>query len=126
MSGRVTHFEIPADDPARATAFYQQAFGWNVNPMPEMDYTLVSTVSTDERGMPSEPGAINGGIMTRKEPLSKPIITVDVDDIDAALETIGSLGGSTVFGKQAVGEMGFTAYFSDPEGNVLGLWQTAR
>ena len=26
---RIVHFEIPADDPARAMAFYQSAFGWS-------------------------------------------------------------------------------------------------
>jgi predicted enzyme related to lactoylglutathione lyase len=26
---RIVHFEIPADDPARAIAFYQSAFGWS-------------------------------------------------------------------------------------------------
>jgi predicted enzyme related to lactoylglutathione lyase len=28
--------------------------------------------------------------------------------------------------KQPVGDMGFTAYVKDPEGNVVGLWETAR
>lgn len=53
------------------------------------------------------------------------MLTIDVQDINAALENIGQLGGSTVVEKQAVGEMGFTAYFKDPEGNLMGLWETA-
>lgn len=28
-------------------------------------------------------------------------------------------------GKEAVGEMGFVAYVHDPEGNLVGLWETA-
>jgi hypothetical protein len=28
--------------------------------------------------------------------------------------------------KTPVGDMGFAAYFTDPEGNVVGLWETAR
>ncbi len=36
MSGRVVHFEIPADDPARAQDFYWTAFGWDINAMPDM------------------------------------------------------------------------------------------
>jgi hypothetical protein len=35
------------------------------------------------------------------------------------------LGGKTVQGRAAVGDMGFTGYFTDSEGNVVGLWQTA-
>ena len=52
------------------------------------------------------------------------MITIDVDDIDLALERIGTLGGTTVLPKQEVVGMGFTAYFTDSEGNLMGLWQT--
>jgi predicted enzyme related to lactoylglutathione lyase len=51
---------------------------------------------------------------------------VDVEDIDAALQKIESLGGSTVTPRQEVPGMGWTAYFRDSEGNVVGLWQNAR
>ncbi len=37
MSGRVVHFEIPADDVERAQSFYQEAFGWQITPMPDMN-----------------------------------------------------------------------------------------
>ena len=43
MSGRVVHFEIPADDVGRAEEFYRSAFGWTLNSMPDMGYTMVST-----------------------------------------------------------------------------------
>lgn len=29
--GRVSHFEITADDPDRAAEFYRKAFGWEIN-----------------------------------------------------------------------------------------------
>ncbi len=125
MSGRVVHFEIPADDVARAEEFYRSAFGWNLNAMPDMGYTMVSTTPTDDQGAPKDPGAINGGMLKREGPVTSPVITIDVDDIDKALETIGSLGGSTVTAKQPVMDMGFAAYFRDTEGNVVGLWQNA-
>jgi uncharacterized protein len=125
MSGRVVHFEIPADDLARAQDFYKQAFGWNIAPMPDMSYTIVSTTPTNDQGMPTDPGAINGGMMQREEPTTTPVITIDVDDIDKALEKIGTLGGSTVQAKQPVMDMGFAAYFKDSEGNLMGLWQSA-
>ena len=125
MSGRVVHFEIPADDVGRAEEFYRSTFGWNLNAMPDMGYTMVSTTPTDDQGAPTDPGAINGGMMKRESPISTPVIVIDVDDIDKALETIGSSGGSTVQGKQSVMGMGFAAYFKDSEGNLMGLWQTA-
>jgi predicted enzyme related to lactoylglutathione lyase len=126
MSGRVVHFEIPADDVARAEDFYRSAFGWNLNSMPDMGYTMVSTTPTDDQGAPKDPGAINGGMLKREAPVTSPVITIDVDDIDKALETIGSKGGSTVQGKQSVMDMGFSAYFKDSEGNLMGLWETAH
>lgn len=125
MSGRVVHFEIPADDVKRAQGFYQDVFGWQIQAMPDFDYTFVTTGPTNEQGQPSEPGAINGGMMPRKTPLDKPVITVDVSDIDEALAKVESQGGSTVIAKQAIADMGFTAYFKDSEGNLLGMWQNA-
>jgi predicted enzyme related to lactoylglutathione lyase len=125
MSGRVVHFEIPFDDGDRARAFYHGAFGWGITTMPEMGgYTLVSTGPTGERG-PLEPGYIGGGLTQRIERTQGPVVTVDVDDIDAALATVEELGGKTVRPRQEVGTMGFTAYFNDSEGNLVGLWQNA-
>lgn len=125
MSGRVVHFEIPADNVERAQEFYRTAFGWNLSSMPDTDYTIVTTTPTDDQGAPKDPGAINGGMFMREATLATPVITIDVDDIDKALETIATNGGSTVQGKQPVMDMGFAAYFKDSEGNLMGLWQTA-
>jgi predicted enzyme related to lactoylglutathione lyase len=125
MSGRVVHFEIPYDDGERARRFYKEAFGWQLQEMPGMDYTLVTSGPTGDGG-PTEAGFINGGMLQRNGSTSgAPTVVVDVESIDVALERIGELGGSTVVPKQPVGEMGFTAYVKDPEGNVLGLWETA-
>jgi predicted enzyme related to lactoylglutathione lyase len=124
MSGRVVHFEIPFADGDRARSFYQSAFGWNLMPIPEMSYTIVSTGPTGEQG-PSEPGYIGGGMLARTDLFQGPVITVDVDDIDSALAKVEELGGTTVRPRQEVGQMGFAAYFTDPEGNLMGLWQTA-
>ena len=125
MAGRVVHFEIPADDAERAQEFYKSAFGWAINTMPDIGYSMLMTTPTDETGRLAESGSINGGMFVREGELRSPVITVDVEDIDAALEKISSLGGSTVQPKQAVMNMGFAAYFRDPEGNILGLWQNA-
>jgi predicted enzyme related to lactoylglutathione lyase len=125
MSGQVVHFEIPADDVERAQAFYREAFGWQINSVPEMNYTLVSTTETDETGAVKTPGAINGGLLQRTGPITAPIITIDTDDIDSALQLVEKLGGAVAVPRMAVGDMGLAAYFTDPEGNVVGLWQNA-
>jgi predicted enzyme related to lactoylglutathione lyase len=122
---RVVHFELPADDVERAQHFYREAFGWQLASMPGMGYTMITTAPTNEQGRPAEPGAINGGMLARQGPITAPVVTIGVDDIDATLAAVEKLGGSTALGRQAVGDMGFSAYFTDPEGNVMGLWQNA-
>jgi predicted enzyme related to lactoylglutathione lyase len=124
---KVVHFEIPADDLDRAKNFYGSVFGWQLQtvPMPGGEYTTVITTPVDEQTqMPTEPGAINGGIFVRNEsPVTSPVITVDVDGIDDALKQIEDQGGSTVTPRTPIPGMGAFAYFKDPEGNVLGLWE---
>ncbi|MER6669526.1 hypothetical protein ABT256_33555 [Amycolatopsis japonica] len=56
---------------------------------------------------------------------SGPVIVLDVDSVDDTLAVVEKQGGSTLIGRTAVGDMGFSAYFKDPEGNVMGLWETA-
>ena len=124
MSGRVVHFEIPYDDAERARGFYADVFGWQIQPMPEMSYDIVATGPGTEQG-PSEPGYIGGGMTQRGEMVSQPIVTIAVDDIDATLAKVSSGGGSAQSEKIQVGDMGWAAYFTDSEGNMLGLWQNA-
>ena len=127
MSGRVVHFELPYDDAERARAFYTRVFGWDTMPMPmpDLDYTIVSTGPASEDGQPSEPGYINGGLLSRADASTpSPVVVVDVADLDAALGEVQAAGGTVVTGRTPVGDMGVTAYVRDTEGNVLGLWQT--
>jgi len=50
---RISHFDIPADDPVRAQKFYADVFDWKFNKWDgPMDYWMVKTGD-------SEPG-ING------------------------------------------------------------------
>ena len=124
---KVVHFEIPADDLDRAKNFYGSVFGWELQtvPMNEGEYTSVKTTDVDEQTqLPTEPGAINGGMFVRNEQVTSPVITIDVDGIDDSLKQIEAEGGTTVTPRTAIPGMGAFAYFKDPEGNVLGLWET--
>jgi predicted enzyme related to lactoylglutathione lyase len=122
MTGRVVHFEVPYDDQDRAQAFYADVFGWTMTRLPEMRYMLASTGPSQD-GPPSEPGFINGGLLERGLPVVGPVVTVEVEDIDAVLAQVEQRGGVTVAGKQPVDDMGYSAYFRDSEGNLMGLWQ---
>ena len=119
---RVVHFELPFDDRDRARSFYQSAFGWGIMPMPDSDYTIVMT-GPGEQG-PSEPGFNNGGLFGRAEKFTSPNIVIDVANLEDALKRVTDAGGTIVRERQPVGDMGFTAYFTDTEGNLVGLWET--
>lgn len=122
---KVVHFEIPTDDMERAKEFYEKSFGWQMQDMPEMNYVLVRTVEVDERQMPKETGAINGGIFKRNDMIPAPTFSISVKNIDEAMEKVKSSGGTILKGKTPVGTMGFVSYFKDTEGNILSLWQNA-
>jgi uncharacterized protein len=120
----VVHFEIPADQPERASKFYKDAFGWNIQKWEgPMSYWMLGTTESNEMGRPTTPGSINGGMGKRDGTLKSIVVTIGVPDIDKALQKVEKAGGKTVAKKQAVGDMGFTAYFKDSEGNVVGLFQ---
>ncbi len=125
MSDPVGHFEIPADKPDRARKFYAATFGWKMNELPGMDYTMVSTGPVDEKGMPKEPGFIGGGIGKRGDALEHPVVTIMVDEITEAVKRVEKNGGKVLRGKTAIGDasMGWTSYFKDSEGNTVGLYQ---
>lgn len=123
---RVVHFEIPVDDVKRAREFYSSIFEWQLQPMDDVGYTLVMTTAVDEKtSSPKEPGAINGGLMDRSERTAHPVITIEVSSIDDSLKKIEAAGGSVVLPRSDMGGMGWFAYFNDPEGNVMGLWENA-
>jgi predicted enzyme related to lactoylglutathione lyase len=124
---KVVHFEIPVDDAARAKEFYRTTFDWELNDM-DMGggntYTTVTTTPIDEQSrLPLEPGAINGGLMSRTSDTPVSVITIGVDAIDDALKKIEAGGGSVVQPRTEIPDMGAFAYFKDTEGNVVGLWE---
>lgn len=113
---RVVHFEIPADDPEKAVAFYERAFGWKVEKWDgAQEYWMVNT---GEQGVPG----IGGAIM-RKYDNRGTVNTIDVDSVDAAVKKIEAAGGKVTAPKMAVPGIGYMAYCTDTEGNVFGIMQ---
>lgn len=123
---KVVHFELVADNVERAKKFYSDTFGWQMQDMPGMGYTLIRTVEVDENQMPKEAGAINGGLMERKGSFKQPIIVLHVDDLPAALTKVEANGGEVVEKELPAGDMGIVGYVRDTEGNLIGLFQTKK
>jgi predicted enzyme related to lactoylglutathione lyase len=114
---RVVHFELGVNNPQRAIKFYTGVFGWSIQKYGgPMEYWLVNT------GDPKEPG-INGGLVINKDEQPRTVNTISVDDLDKSIEKVQAGGGKIVVPKTAIPGVGWLAYFSDPEGNVLGMHQ---
>jgi hypothetical protein len=125
---KVVHFEIPVEDLDRAKSFYSSVFGWGLQTMGEEmeNYTIAMTTPVDqETQAPTEPGGINGALMRRKDHTPVPVLTIGVDSIDATTKQLEADGGSIITPRTEIPGMGAYAYFKDPEGNVLGLWENA-
>jgi uncharacterized protein len=120
---RVVHFEIPAEDLARAKTFYADTFGWKLSQLgPEMgNYVLVQTGPTDDNGMPTDKAFINGGLMARDPSASAPVLVLAVDDADAAVERVQRAGGRLVGEIMDIPTVGRYARVQDTEGNVIGV-----
>ena len=122
---KVVHFEVPFDDGERATNFYREAFGWDLNSMPSSSTRWSPRPRPTSRAGPPRPAASTAGCWpgrARSPRRSSPSASTDLDD---ALARVEKLGGKVAIGRQPVGDMGFSAYFHDTEGNLIGLWQNA-
>ena len=115
---RPVHFDITADDPERAVAFYEKAFGWKITHWGgdgPMDYWLITTGKDD-------PG-IDGGLAKRNEGQNGVMNTIGVPSVDEYLERITSAGGQVIMPKDAIPGVGWFAACADPDGNQFGIMQ---
>lgn len=139
--GRVVHFEIQADDPARAIVFYEKVFGWKITKwdppgLDTMEGQVTSSywlVMTGDRGSGikgKENDGIDGAIVQRhgdsppfNNPVSSFVCTIEVDDIGQACRRVIEGGGNMLVEKNAVPKVGWVCYCKDTEGNVFGMMQ---
>jgi hypothetical protein len=115
---RVTHFEIPADDPERAIKFYKTVFGWKIEKWDgPIEYWLIMTGSEDQPG-------IDGGLARREDPETGIENMIDVKDLDQSVIDVEANGGTIVRPRMAVPGVGWVAYILDTEGNIFGLMES--
>ncbi|ELR72809.1 glyoxalase [Fulvivirga imtechensis AK7] len=113
---RVVHFEIPAADPEVSVRFYKNVFGWEFSKWGDEEYWLAKTGEDDLPG-------INGAIMKQRDPAQPVVNTVEVPDLEKAIEAIEKHKGQIVAPKMAVPTVGWLAYFKDPGGYISGIMQ---
>jgi predicted enzyme related to lactoylglutathione lyase len=111
---RVIHFEVSADDPARASQFYEKVFGWNIQKWGgPREYWIISTGGDDQPG-------INGGIFKREGQINY-VNTIDVPSVDEFVAKVTEHGGKEVVPKTTIPGVGDLVYCQDTEGNVFGI-----
>ena len=114
MSKRnIVHVEIPAVNVKDAGKFYQELFGWKIEHMPEMNYTMWEDGSGSGGGFPH---------VSDDNPAGQVLVYIDSDDIDADLEKVKKLGGKVLQPKTEIPQTGWFGIFQDPTGNVLALY----
>jgi predicted enzyme related to lactoylglutathione lyase len=121
MANTFDWVEVHVADIARAAEFYEGLFGWSVVEEKTADGSDVWIFDTG--GTPRTENLSRGGLWLRppSEQLGV-VVYVLVEDIEAALQKAVALGGQIVVPRTPQGPC-FRACFSDPDGNVLGLWE---
>jgi uncharacterized protein len=112
-NGKICYLEIPAIDVSTSAAFYRQVFGWHIRQRGDGRLAFDDTV-----------GEVSGTWVLGRPPLAAPglLIYIMVDSVAAAIDAVTANGGKIV---QPIGVDApeITARFSDPAGNVIGLYQ---
>jgi len=121
MANTFDWVEIRTRDTGKAAKFYEDLFGWKVvrrETAEGSDYWIFDTgdeprVENLRRGaMWLRPNSGDLGV----------VVYVVVEDIEAVLQKVVDLGGEVVLPGTPQGPA-FKAYFTDPDGNLFGLWQ---
>jgi uncharacterized protein len=112
-NGKICYIEIPATDTVTSANFYRAVFGWKIRTRGD------GSVAFDD-GV----GEVSGTWVLGRPPSTGPglLIYVMVDSVEATIDKVTASGGKIV---QPIGldAPEITARFSDPAGNVLGLYQ---
>jgi predicted enzyme related to lactoylglutathione lyase len=112
MGQPVVHFEIGCRDSGKTADFFAKMFDWQMQAMGPA--TMIHTGSS---------AGIQGHISSLgHEPHQYTTFYVQVDDVQAYLDKAASLGGKTLVPPVEI-PSGTFAWFSDPEGNTVGLWK---
>lgn len=113
QNGKICYIEMPAVDIETSASFYKTVFGWNIRTRGDGAVAFDDTV-----------GEVSGTWVLRRQPMTEPglLIYIMVDSVAATIDAMVANGGKIV---QPIGGDApeITARFTDPAGNLLGLYQ---
>lgn len=112
-NGKICYVEMPAIDIDRSATFYNAVFGWQIRERSDGHLAFDDAVNE-----------VSGTWVLSRKPTTEPglLIYIMVDSVAETLDTIVANGGKIV---QPIGMDApeITARFSDPAGNIIGLYQ---
>ena len=121
----VNLFNLPVDNMTRAKEFFSKTFGWGFMATGmDGDHHFATTVPTDENGIPTEPGGINGGLLQRgtyEQQVAS--IFIKVKSIDDTIDKVKTNGGKLILAKVPIADFAYLAQIKDTEGNLISLWE---
>jgi predicted enzyme related to lactoylglutathione lyase len=117
MTNALNWFEIPASDIERATSFYNAILNVELIPFDMGDgYSMVMFPAEDGVG-----GAVIQGEGYAPSTEGSLVYLNGGEDLNNILNKVESAGGKVLGPKTDIGENGFVAFFTDSEGNKVGL-----
>jgi len=121
MSNTFDWIEIRTGDIEATANFYESLFGWKIIEKETAEGLDVWIFDTADE--PRVQNIQRGGLWLRPEgePLGV-VVYIVVDDIEATLRRATELGGKVSTPKTRQGPA-FRACFTDPNGNLFGLWE---
>ena len=121
--GTPSWIEHSCSDQDAAKRFYGELFGWAFDDRPMGDVSGSGDVGTySVAHYDGEMVAGLGPIMAPDQPASWGVYLA-ADDVDAAVASAGSHGGTLLAGPFDVGDAGRMAWVADPQGAAVGLWE---
>ncbi len=114
----IVHLELSAVDPAAASRFYADLFGWKIEHNADFDYYIFSGEGGPRGGFVKPDG--------NQHKAGEVVVYIGTDDIDAALKKVEALGGKVLQPKTEIRGVAWYALFADPTGNRLGLYTRMR
>ena len=115
-NGKICYIEMPAIDIDRSSLFYKTVFGWNIRKRGDGATAFDDTVNE-----------VSGAWVLNRQAMTEVglLFYIMVDSVEQTIEMILTNGGKLV---QPMGMDApeITARFSDPAGNIIGLYQEPK
>jgi uncharacterized protein len=112
-NGKICYVEIPAIDVSASSSFYEKVFGWTIRKRGN------GSIAFDD-GI----GEVSGTWVLGRKPSTEQglVVSIMVDNVEETIALLEANGSKIVF-KMDLGGDQFIAWFTDPAGNILGIYQ---